>query len=119
MWPVFPPAQVLPIVLAMLASVAFSIFVVEPRWGRARAVRVLAGALVAWFVLGFATWSVGPPERGAGIVYSGILVLAPAAFVTPIAAGMNRAALRFMAPAKASGDRVTRRALIRTATAAI
>ena len=119
MWPVFPPSQVLPIVLAMLASVAFSIFVIQPRWGRTRAVRILGAALVAWFAVGFATWAFGPAERGAGIVYAGILVLAPATFVTPIATAMNRVALRVAGGPAATKERITRRALIQTATAAI
>lgn len=118
MWPVFPPSQVGPIVLGMIASVAFSIFVAQPQWGRTRAVRVLAGIFVAWFALGFATWTFGPPERGAGIVYSGILVLAPAAFIMPIAALMNRGAMRVVASGS-NEKRITRRALIHTATAAI
>lgn len=118
MWPVFPPSQVAPIVLAMIASVAFSIFVAQPRWGRARAVRVLAGLFVAWFAIGFATWTMGTPERGAGIVYSGILVLAPAAFIMPVAASMNRGAMR-VAASGPNENRITRRALIHSATAAI
>src|SRR5688500_11923424 len=97
MWPVFPPSQVGPIVVAMLASIAFAIFVVQPSWGRARGARILAGMVLAWFVLGFVTWAFGPAARGAGIVYSGILVLAPATFVMPIAAAMNRVTLRVAA----------------------
>lgn len=119
MWPVFPPSQVGPIVLAMSASVAFGIFVIQPAWGRVRAVRALAVALVAWFVLGFVTWAVGPSERGAGIVYSGILVLAPAAFVAPIAAALNRMAIRVAGVKPAASTRITRRALLHTATAAL
>lgn len=119
MWPVFPPSQVGPIVLAMSASVAFGIFVIQPAWGRVRAVRALAFALVAWFVLGFVTWAVGPSERGAGIVYSGILVLAPAAFVAPIAAALNRMAIRVAGVEPAASTRITRRALLHTATAAL
>ena len=123
MWPVFPPSQVGPIVLAMIASVAFGIFIAQPQWGRARAVRILAGLFVAWFAIGFATWTMGSAERGAGIVYSGILVFAPAAFITPIAALMNRGALRAFEPrtstSTSTSTRVTRRALIHTATAAI
>jgi predicted MPP superfamily phosphohydrolase len=124
MWPVFPPSQVLPIVLAMLACVAFSIFVAQPEWGRARAARVLAAAVVGWFALGFLVWAFGPPDRGAGIVYSGILVLAPCAFVTPVAAGMNRLAMCLAARSASTSTstrekRVTRRALLHSATAAI
>lgn len=119
-WPVFPVSQVAPIVLALLAAVAFTIFVVQPAWGRARGVRWLAGAACGWFLLGFGVWLLGPPERGAAIVYSGILVLAPAVAIAPIAALMNRVAIRVAAPADPGGDaRITRRALIHTATAAI
>lgn len=119
MWPVFPPSQVLPIVLGVLASLAFSIFVAQPAWGRARVVRVLAATIAGWFALGFATWAFGPSERGAGIVYSGILVLAPVAIVAPIVALLNRGAIRVAAPSSSGDEKISRRALIHTATAAI
>ena len=118
-WPVFPASQVAPVVLALLGAFAYTIFVVQPAWGRAPGVRWLAGALAGWFLLGFGVWLLGPPERGAAIVYSGILVLAPAAIVAPVAALMNRVALRVAAPAAAGAPRITRRALLHTATAAI
>ena len=122
MWPVIPPSTILPIVAAMAACVALSIFVVQPAWGRSRAVRravllafsvVLAGA--GLWALGRAVGDLRVVHLGAGITYAAVLVLGPAAFSTPVAALGNRLLLRVAAPAQATGrtgTRITRRALI-------
>lgn len=129
MWPVFPASTTLPIVLVMLAAVLAAIFVVQPAWGRTRAVRI--GVLAAFGIVlaGALLWGVGRGlgdlrvvHLGAGIVYGGVLVLGPAAFVAPIAAGTSRLLVRVAAPAAADeepGPRVSRRALIHFASASL
>jgi predicted MPP superfamily phosphohydrolase len=95
--------------------------VLQPVWGRARGVRLVVLLISGVLVSGFALWALGAERLGAGIVYGGILVLAPAALVTPIAAVMNRVAIRVAVPRSEPTEetRITRRALIHSATAAI
>lgn len=132
MWPVFPASTTLTIVLAMLAAVLAAIFVVQPAWGRSRPVRIAVLVAFAGIFFAAAIWGVGRGiadlrvvHLGAGITYAGVVVLGPAAFAAPIAAGTSRLLVRVAAPTKREtvvddGDkRVTRRALIHFGSASL
>lgn len=129
MWPVFPAATTLPIVLGMLVLVLAAIFVVQPAWGRARAVRAGVLAVFGGIAVGALLWGAGRAlgdlrvvHLGAGITYAGILVFAPAALTMPIAAASSRLLVRAAAPRSRDSDdgpRVTRRALIHFGTASL
>jgi len=138
MFPVLPARESLLIIGLMFVAVATSMGIIQPAWGKARAVRVLVFLAFAGMLGGIAVWRAGRQlERwplvltGAGITYIGILVLAPAALVMPLGAGIDRGMMFLTRPrgpksepptavsTSASKRRVTRRGIIRAGAASL
>jgi predicted MPP superfamily phosphohydrolase len=129
--PVFPGRLTFFVILGMLTAVIFAMRVVQPAWWRPRAVRI--GVFVAFgtMILGLVVWAFGARvdnheivRTGAGLAYIGVLVFAPAAFLMPASAAIDRALVALtkkkkVEPEPDQSPRISRRALIRFGSASL
>jgi predicted MPP superfamily phosphohydrolase len=139
MWPVFPEHETLLVVGALLVVVMTTLRLIQPAWWQSRAVRTATFLAFGGLLAGLAIWAFGTQMEnvaairlGAGIAYVGVLVLAPAVVVLPLAALLDRALMRIFAravvapspllePVAAASPAfsLSRRAVIRAGTASL
>jgi predicted MPP superfamily phosphohydrolase len=133
MWPVTSLSSVL-VATGMLFVIAMTSWrLIQPELWRSRAVRVGTFVAFAGLLSGMAMWAIGSRlgrhdivSTGVGITYVGLLVLGPAILVLPLATLLDRI---FVGDRKRTQDEkrtqsvlrtnLSRRALIRTGTAAL
>ncbi len=131
---VIPAKTTLLVILAMLGFVLVALRVVQPAWWRARPARAAVVVAFGAMLVGIGIWAFGRGvdnlaivEAGAGLAYVGVLVLAPAAFVMPVSAAIDRvlgAAVEEKKTAQPEPDektavQISRRALIRYGSASL
>jgi predicted MPP superfamily phosphohydrolase len=127
MWPVVPAHETLVVIGIMILVLTIAARLLQPAWWRSRAVRVATFAAFGAMVAGVALWQIGHAvgnlgavHAGAGMAYVGILVLAPAVVVMPVAAVVDRGVMKVVDAGMAPREgRVSRRGLLRAIPAAL